>query len=57
MFSMRKNCPISFESCRVAKIGINYYNTVGSSKNAAYKRNRKIYKKNNNCFNIAYKFD
>ena len=30
---------------------------VGLSKNAANKRNRKIYKKAIICFNIAYKFD
>ena len=34
-----------FESCCDAQIGINYYDTVGSLNNVAYKRSRKIYKK------------
>ena len=36
---------LSFESCHVAWNGINYYNMVGSSKDAAYKRSRKVSKK------------
>ena len=30
---------------------------VGSSKNTAYKRSRKIYVRNSNCFNITHKVD
>ena len=44
MLSLSKNHLISFESCRVAYIEISYYNTDRSSKNAVYKRCRKIYK-------------
>ena len=56
-FHWVKSNLFKFENCRIAYIDMNFYNTVGSSKNDAYKRNRKIYEKSNNCFNITYKFD
>ena len=36
---------LSFESFCVAKIRMNYYNTVVSSKNSAYKISHKMHKK------------
>lgn len=40
----RESLNLNFESCHVAPIEVNYYNTVSSSRNAAYKRSRKFYK-------------
>ena len=41
VFSLNKNHPIfGVESCRVAKFGINYYKTVGSSNNTVHKRSK-----------------
>ena len=36
---------LNFKSCRMVWFGMNFYNTVGSLKNAAHKRSCKSYKK------------